>query len=86
MRYPSQINIAREEVGHNIQHFQQHFWTNLGLLISFDALNFDDLIENVSQKARQAEIFLKMILHIELFFTDEDSLDELKEMLVVVAN
>ena len=46
----------------------------------------DDFVENVPQKARQAEILFEVILHVEALLADEDPLDELVKVLILMAD
>ena len=55
-------------------------------MVTLCTLQLNNLIKDVPEEARQAEVFLKVILHVVPFLTKEYSFDELVEVFVVVAD
>ena len=65
----TQINVTRKEVCHNIEDFKEHFWADLWLIRITTPLQLDDLVQDVSEEAGQAEVLFEVVLHVESFLT-----------------
>ena len=55
-------------------------------LVRLTTLQFDYLVQNVPQEARQAEVLFKVVLHVVPLLAHENTLDELIEVLILMAD